>query len=410
MTLAPRGTSLWDTSWYNFAPRLGVAYVVHNDPDRQTVIRGGGGVFFDTGQQPSSTAFEGPGFSATNLFGISYGKPTSFPAPAALTSPAVLQTPTAPYGTIFLSPPHLQLPYTYQWNASLEQALGRSQSVTISYVGANGRKLLAEDQINAAKYNSQFTTLFLYKNGLTSNYNALQTKYQRQVAHGLQALASYTWSHSLDYGSYNVIYPYQRGSSDFDVRNNFTGALSYDLPSSLLISSRLRWLTSNWGIDGRFTARSGFPVTFNGSSYVDPITSQTYYGGLNLIPNAPVYLYGSRATYPGGRRINPAAFCLPTVCTTNPAAPRNFARGFGEVQADVAIRRSFHIHDRLQMQFRAESFNVSNHPNFGLINATFGNVQFGNATQILAQSLGTLSPLYQTGGPRSLQLTLKLTY
>jgi hypothetical protein len=62
------------------------------------------------------------------------------------------------------------------------------------------------------------------------------------------------------------------------------------------------------------------------------------------------------------------------------------------------------------MQFRAEAFNISNHPNFGVINTTFGNVQFGKATQILAQSIGTLSPLYQSGGPRSLQLSLKLTY
>jgi hypothetical protein len=91
-------------------------------------------------------------------------------------------------------------------------------------------------------------------------------------------------------------------------------------------------------------------------------------------------------------------------------APRNFLTGFGEAQADIAIRRSFHIHDRLQAQFRAESFNVSNHPNFGAINTTYNNVQFGEATAILAQSLGTLSPLYQTGGPRSLQLTIKFTY
>ncbi len=405
MTLAPQGTPLWKTSWFNFAPRLGVAYVVHPDPDRQTVVRAGGGLFFDTGQQTGSYAFAGPGFSTSNYFGSLYGKPASFPAPVAMVNPAIPQPPTTPYGTVYANPSHLQLPYTFQWNASLEQALGRSQSVTISYVGANGRKLLEEDQVNAAVHNPHFTTLLIFNNGLSSSYNALQVKYQRQVAPGLQALASYTWSHSLDYGSYNAIYPYQRGNSDFDVRNNATGALSYDLPSS----SHLEWLTANWGIDGRITARSGFPITFNGSSYVDPATNQTYYGGLNLIPTVPLYLYGSRSTYPGGRRINPAAFSLPASGKVGDA-PRNFARGFGEAQADLAIRRSFPIHDRLQMQFRAESFNVSNHPNFGAINNLYGNSQFGLATAILAQSLGTLSPLYQMGGPRSLQLTLKLTF
>jgi hypothetical protein len=409
MTLAPQSTPLWHTDWFGLAPRLGVAYVVHPDPDRLTVIRGGGGVFFDTGQQTGSSAYQGPGFSATSLFGSLLGTPASFPAPTALISPAIPQPPTPPYGTVYANPLHFQLPYTFEWNASLEQAFGRSQSFTISYVGANGRKLLEEDQINAAAYNPQFTTLILFKNGLTSSYNALQVKYQRQVARGLQALASYTWSHSLDYGSYNTVYPYQRGNSDFDVRNNVTGALSYDLGSSSHLFSRLRWMTSNWGIDGRFTARSGFPVTLDGDSYVDPSTNQSYYGGLNLVPNVPLYLYGSRSTYPGGRRINPAAFILPASGQFG-NAPRNFVRGLGEAQADVAIRRSFPIHDRFQAQFRAESFNVSNHPNFGEVNALYGNTQFGEATASLAQSLGTLSPLYQMGGPRSLQLTLKLTY
>jgi hypothetical protein len=409
MSLAPQGTPLWLTSWYNFAPRLGLAYVVHPNPDRQTIIRGGGGLFFDTGQQTGSYGFQGVGFSTYNLFGSSYSKPASFPAPPAILAPAVPQPPVTPYGIVFANPSHLQLPYTFQWNASLEQGLGRTQSVTISYVGANGRKLLEEDLINAAKYNPQFTSLYVFNNGLTSSYNALQTKYQRQVARGLQALASYTWSHSLDYGSYNAIYPYQRGNSDFDIRNNLTAAISYDLPSNSHLPSWLDWMTSDWGIDGRFTTRSGFPITFNGNSYVDPNTNQTYYGGLNRVSSVPLYLYGTRSTYPGGRRINPAGFTLPVQGQFG-NAPRNFTNGFGMAQADLAIRRTFPLHDRFQAQFRAESFNISNHPNFGAINTIYGNVQFGTATAILAQSLGTLSPLYQMGGPRSLQLTLKLTY
>lgn len=256
-------------------------------------------------------------------------------------------------------------------------------------------------------YNPQFSTLYLFTNGLTSNYNALQVKYQRQVAHGLQALASYTWSHSLDYGSYNAVYPYQYGNSDFDVRNNATAAISYKLPHSRSSSSWLRAISSNWGADGRFTARTGFPVFLNGNSYVDPTTRQTYYGGLNLIPNVPLFLYDS--IYPGGKRINPAAFALPP--TGQPGdAPRNFIRGFGAVQADVAARRFFQIHNSLRAQFRVEAFNVFNHPNFGTINTNYGNIQFGEATQILAQSLGTLSSIYQQGGPRSLQLSLKLTF
>jgi len=85
-------------------------------------------------------------------------------------------------------------------------------------------------------------------------------------------------------------------------------------------------------------------------------------------------------------------------------------RGFGAVQTDVAMRRTFPIYERLQAQFRAEAFNIVNHPNFGLIDPNYGDPQFGEATATLSQSLGTLSPLYQMGGPRSLQLSLKLIF
>jgi hypothetical protein len=77
---------------------------------------------------------------------------------------------------------------------------------------------------------------------------------------------------------------------------------------------------------------------------------------------------------------------------------------------DAAARRDFPIGERLKLQFRAEAFNVFNHPNFGTIETSFGNNLFGQATASLAQSLGVLSPLYQMGGPRSLQFALKLTY
>jgi hypothetical protein len=414
MTLASQGTALWKTTWYNFAPRLGVAYVLNSDAARETVIRAGGGVFFDTGQQTGSYGFSGPGFTATSSFGSNSGKPASFPLAASLVTPAIVNPPLAPYGIVYANPEHLQLPFTFQWNASLEQALGKSQSVALSYVGANGRKLLQESTLSVAKLNPAFGSVNLFRNGLTSSYNALQVKYQRQVSHGLQVLASYTWAHTLDFGSYNGAVPYQRGNSDYDVRHNATGALSYDLPQGAA-SSWLHTLSADWGIDGRFTARSGFPVTLSGTGSYNLATLQFFYGGLNRVPGAPLYLYGAQCSNlpggrcPGGRRINPAAFTLPTTGSIG-NAPRNFVTGFGASQVDFALRRTFRIHDRLQGQFRAESFNVLNHPNFGAVNATYGNVQFGEATQILSQSLGVLSPLYQTGGPRSLQLSLRLTY
>ena len=74
------------------------------------------------------------------------------------------------------------------------------------------------------------------------------------------------------------------------------------------------------------------------------------------------------------------------------------------------MRREFPLGERLKMQFRAEAFNTLNHPNFGTINTRFGNNLFGEATGTLAQGLGVLSPLYQMGGPRSMQFALKLMF
>jgi len=125
----------------------------------------------------------------------------------------------------------------------------------------------------------------------------------------------------------------------------------------------------------------------------------------------PLYLYGSK--YPGGREINPDSFS-PAAQGQAGDAPRNFARGFGAWQMDLAVRREFPLYERLKLQFRAEAFNVFNHPSFGLINTTYCPAgpacTFGQATATLAQSLGVLSPLYQTGGPRSLQFALKLMF
>jgi hypothetical protein len=77
---------------------------------------------------------------------------------------------------------------------------------------------------------------------------------------------------------------------------------------------------------------------------------------------------------------------------------------------DLAVRREFPIYERLKLQFRAEAFNLFNHPNFGFINPNFGEATFGQATSTLNSSLGVLSPLYQTGGPRSMQFALKLIF
>jgi hypothetical protein len=402
LVLAPQGTPLWKTSWYNIAPRLGVAWTANQRSGWETVLRGGGGVFFDTDDKEASQGFGGIGFDAYQILA---GSPLPFTAAALDFSPST----TAPYSasTIYDFPTHLQLPYTLEWSTSLEQNMGKSQALTVSYIGSNGRRLIDYSENYLGSLNPDFGYVVFFHSGLTSNYQALQTKIQRSVSHGFQFLASYTWSHSIDFGSNDYVLPVTRGNSDFDVRHNFQGGLSWEIPTSAKITGLPGLLLNSWGLDARATARSGFPITLDGNYLLDPATGSMYYGNLDLVPDQPVYVFGSN--YPGGRAINPAAFSYPSGTGTGDA-PRNFVRGFGATQVNLAARRQVKLHGALSLQFRAETFNILNHPNFGYIDPNLGDATFGLATQMLNHSLATVASQYQQGGPRSMQFALKILF
>jgi hypothetical protein len=401
LQLAPAGTPLWKTTWYNFAPRTGVAWQIRHRPGQETVLRSGFGVFFDSADEEAINGFQGIGFLA---YEILYGQ--SLPVPRNEVS--IIPSTTPPYtsASIYAFPSHLQLPYTLEWNTSLQQALGTAQTFTISYVGSNGRRLIQEQELSLSALNPNFGNVYYFPTGLSSNYQALQVQFQRSVHHGVQALASYTWSHSFDYGSSNTALPLERGDSDFDVRNNLQAGLSCDLPN-LQLTHGLRWILDDWAVDARLNARTAFPVALFGTLETDAANGSQYYSGVNLIPNQPLYLFGSE--YPGGRAINPSAFAAPASGGVG-NAPRNFVRGFGATQLNVATRHEFQLYEGVRLQFRAETFNLLNHPNFGYIDSTLSDATFGQALQMLNQSLGTVSSLYQQGGPRSMQFALKVTF
>jgi hypothetical protein len=133
----------------------------------------------------------------------------------------------------------------------------------------------------------------------------------------------------------------------------------------------------------------------------------------DLITGVPVYVNDPNA--PGGRRINRAAFAVPMTIRQG-SLGYNALRGFGFSQIDFALRRQFSLSGGLKLQLRAEAFNLFNRANFGNPNNVLANPMFGQSTQTLARSLGTgginggLSPLYQIGGPRSIQLVLKILF
>jgi hypothetical protein len=163
---------------------------------------------------------------------------TSFPLSAANAAPPPFAT-SPPVTSLAVIDPNHVLPRTYEWNAAIEKSLGGADVITLTYLGAAGRKLMRQDICNAP--NGTFTGEFdVMSNDATSNYNSLQAQFRHRFSHGLQTLLSYTWAHSIDASSdaYYLNVPpgesppsAERASSDYDIRQTFSGAVSYNAPA-----------------------------------------------------------------------------------------------------------------------------------------------------------------------------------
>ena len=422
IALAPRGAPLYDTTYGNVAPRVGVAYQFGTSPNWSAILRGGFGSFYDQGYGSLGITSAFFPFNAARIIAPS-SCPTGntgicFPLSTQNASPPAFST-SPPVVTIVVPVSHLKLPRTYQWNVALEQSLGISQTLSLTYVGAIGRNLLRTTFLTNP--NPDFVNVEVTDNKATSDYHALQVKFQRSLSQRLQALASYTWAHSIDTASTDA-FTYlntptsiakpsiDRGNSDFDIRHSFTAGATYSLPTPGW-NNIARAALGGWAVDSFIFARSAPPV--------DVIGGYTYAVGTtlryrpNVVPGVPLELYGSQ--YPGGKIFNEAAF-TPAPAGQQGDFGRNVLRGFGAWQADVAFQRQFTLTEKLGLRFRGEFFNLFNHPNFGPPIGDLTSSQFGHSTQTLASSLGSgganggFNPLYQIGGPRSIQLALKLQF
>jgi hypothetical protein len=291
----------------------------------------------------------------------------------------------------------------------VEQSLSKNQILTVSYVGNAGRRLLQERTLDLLDFNinPDFTFLDLTTNRATSDYDALQAQFQRRLSRGLQALASYTWSHALDDDSVdNGTQIPVRGNANFDIRHNFTAAVTYDIPK-LAQNRFLDSIFRRWSVDTRLQARSGAPVNIIARSIIKPADGTRISVSPNVVPGVPWYI--NDPSVPGGVRINRAAFTLPAPGQFGDLG-RNKVRGLGAWQLDIALRRQFKLTEKVNVQLRAEAFNLFNHPNFGRIQTFLGATTFGRATNMLGTQLGGLSPLYQIGGPRSLQFAARIFF
>lgn len=425
--LAPKGTPLWSASKHNFAPRLGIAYVVHQSNALETVLRGGGGTFYGLGNQQGAQGTLGFPYARSNYL---YGADGTYPLSIAAAAPIPYSL-NPPYSFVFAFDPHLRDPKVYMWNASLQQNFGSSRSLQLTYVGNYGDDLLRHEMLTPAMgVNANFQYLDVITNNDHANYNALQVQYKQIPWHHLQFLTSYSWAHALDNGSsvavpipYHTVYSpsLDYGDSENDVRNSFSAAVTYEVPAISTGNQLVNYIENGWALDSLFRSNSALPINITTGQYSfgliwnnDAINQRP-----NIVPGQPFYLHDSTA--PGGRVVNAAAFTTPTDTFVQGNLNRDALRGFGAWQEDLAIRREFPIHEGINLLFRAEAFNIFNHPLFGDVGTNDGrnlltSPFFGISSHTLADSLGGggadggFSSLYQIGSPRSLQFALKLRF
>ncbi len=414
-TLAPIGTSFYKTFYTAFAPRFGVAYQLRKRKGGETILRGGIGVYYDLG---ATGATRGYPFTGTkNLTNVPFPLSDS-----AVERPPVVVNATLPLSVaVFANAENLRLPYSMQWNVTVEQAVGAKQAISVAYVAQSSEQLLNQQTLNrpinnianGPRPNPNFREILYVFNGPTSDYHSMQVHYKARFVNRLSTVVNYTWSHAIDEISADLEgISLRRGNASFDVRHNFSAAFAFDIPSPFR-SSRWKYVFRGWALDGIIHLQTGRPIDIfsNSITIVDGLV-------VNLRPNLVLGqpLYIKDATVPGGRRFNTAAFSPPIPNPSAPNAPfqgnfgRNVLRELPLQQMDLALSRTFSLSESLRFQLKGEMFNVLNHPMFGNYDVNSSSSTFGVPGTTLNTSLGGQSGLYQLGGPRSIQLSARLSF
>ena len=434
----PAGIAAVD--YHEFMPRVGLAW----DPfgDNKTTVRAGYGIFYDgftngTGGPlqasvsalPWTEAYQlpGPGFNLANPYGSA--------AP-----PFANQKFVAP-ATVLTVQSGMLPPYSQNWNFSIEHAFAKDYLLDIRYVGNKGTHLPRFIEANPVVYGPgvnannnnemrQYTTcnaagicnygsVGLLADDSSSTYHALEIAFSRQFSHGLSFLASYWFSKSLDYiSTLNVAgsaptlvagendlaqnpndLKAEHGPSLFDARSRFVFSGTWALPKWRNASRAAGYLANGWQLNTISTFSSGTPFTVYDSANVSlqgsaPEITGFYSSRPDLIsdpnsgqPHTPNQ-WVSRAPF---LQLNPQ-----TQAGQFGNEGRNVVRGPGIADVDLSLFKYFNIDESRRIQFRAECFNLLNHPNFGLPENDLESPAFG---QIL-----------QAGPPRLLQLALKFIF
>jgi hypothetical protein len=408
------GTAPWHMDYAQLAPRIGLAWKL---PRSGFVLRAGAGLFYDATLGATIDPINGAPFNSWLYLptgnGISGSSGTSTPSTSSLAA-------SSPDVALFLSGDHpaLHLPRSWQWKTSLEKRVGPASVLSTSYTGSAGSHLLGSEAYVDPSTGILDRRVTLTEN--SSNYQALEMRFTGSPAPSVYASLAYTWSHSLDDGSADsdvfLIHPgYQLreawASSSFDVRHALSAALSYRVPVTTHSRSPPDWL-AGWTVSGILRLRSGFPINITDD---EQAIGQEFDNAdrPNTVPGQPIWITDPAVA--GGRRLNPSAFA-PSVSGDPLTLGRNVIYGNGLMQIDASLRRSFVLYRGIRLDAGVNIFNVLNHPQFADPVAFLSSPWFGQSTSMQNLMLGTgtpntgMPPLFQTGGSRSAELSLRLSF
>ncbi len=402
-----------------FMPRVGFAW----DPTGrgEWSIRSGYGIFFDpfsNGANIAATIAVSavPWVQFYQLAGnVNFANPY---ANQPIAQPNTFARPT----TMLAMDPSARPPYAQDWNFSIQRSLRKDYVLEMRYVGTKGTRLPRTVERNPSVYAPGATagnadrrrinagcpadgsacrlaTAATLHYGLNSSYNAAQVSLSHRYSAGFAFNVSYWYSKSIDYlsgmnlnltsaqalaGENDLAQnPFdlrsERGASIFDARHRFVASGIWELPFARTKTGIARTLLHGWQINGVMTANTATPFTVYDTANValqatSPPISGYAASRPDLVgnPNSGPHTVETWLTRAPFRRLVAA-----TEAGNFGNAGRNIARGPGLVNVDASLLKDFRFSERAKLQFRAEVFNVANHPNFGLPVADLASPNFG---------------------------------
>jgi hypothetical protein len=429
------------SNWYNFAPRVGIAWDVFGDG--KTSLRGGVGEFFDSrtpGFANNRMAQSTPFTLAVTLTQPAGGFSNPYlgqnnPFPSALPPPKNLTFPTPVLVYAYNQNDHRLNSNTLNGNITLEQQMPGNILMRVAGVFTRGAHLNATEEINPSvfgaagtttqarrvNYGKYFAQIYENTSSAGSRYNSLQLTVQKRMSRGFTVSGNYTWSKSIDdvpngtdsvsidVGSTYALPPnmpnfraLDTGPSEFDFEHHLSVSFVWVLPTLKGSNPYVRGAFGGWSINGITTLQSGGPLTI--VSGVDNSQTNILFDRA-VTTGSPVYAT-SRACSPNCiSYLNKAAFAVNPPGTFGTVGRGQF-RGPGIDNSDLAVTRDFPLPEHITFQFRAEYFNFANHPNLGNPNCTATTLSCPN-TSFSANGFGTITA---AADPRIAQFAVKVLF